>query len=486
MKRLSILIVLLILAVAAVVLVRTSLTRPETASAPPATPIPLDNAGAIQRFAGAIRIPTESKSEQPPDQAVMQIMRDYLQRSFPRVHATMQREVLPDGALLFTWRGRDPMQGPVVLMGHMDVVPAAAETLSQWKHPPYSGDLADGFLWGRGTVDDKIHVLSLLEASETLIARGFTPARTILFAFGDDEENGGRHGAQNIVKLLQSRDVHPEFVVDEGGLIVSAMIPGLSRPIAAIGTAEKGYLDVSLTTHGTGGHSSEPPPHTAIGQLSAALTALEDHPFPSTLPVVIRQQFTSLAPYLPFTRRMALSNLWLFKPVVVSAGLKNQAQAGNYHTTTAETMISGGFKENALPTSARAIINFRILPGDTVDSVLDRVRTTLHDPGVTVANLNPGSSRNPSPTSPLDAAGYRTLATTIHQLFPDAIVLPNLLNAATDSSFYTVLTPNVYRFLAVETDTADLSMVHGLNERIAPEKYLKTVQFTAQLIQNIQ
>ena len=486
MKKAALLLVIAILAVGIIVIARAALLKPTPTSAPAATPIALDDAGAVQRFIAAIRIPTESQYGQPPDQAAMTRFRDQLQQSFPRVHATMQREVLPDGALLFTWKGRDPSLAPVILMGHMDVVPVPTEALPLWKHPPYSGDNADGFIWGRGTLDDKIHMLSLLEAAETLIGRGFTPPRTILFAFGDDEENGGQYGAQKIVKLLKDRGVHPDFVVDEGGIVISGMVPGITRPLALIGIAEKGIVDVELSTTGIGGHSSAPPPHTAIGQLSAALAKLEAHPFPGSITPAGREEYAAIAPYMPFSKRLVLANLWLFGPLVVHMGLKDHEMAGTFHTTTAETMINGGFKSNALPPSARAVVNFRILPGETAASVLERVRSIVADPGVSVSAPDVAETRDPSPISPIDSGGFRTLSTSIHQVFPDAIVSPYLLTAATDSSFYTALTPNVYRFLAVEADPSVLAMIHGLNERVAPEKYLKTVQFTAQMIQNIR
>jgi carboxypeptidase PM20D1 len=335
-------------------------------------------------------------------------------------------------------------------------------------------------------MDDKVHVLSLLEAAETLIGRGFVPARTILFAFGDDEENEGKYGAKEIVALLKSRGVHPGFVIDEGGLIVQGVVPGVDKPVAIIGTAEKGVLDAVLTTHGAGGHSSAPPNHTAIGELSAALAKIEENPFHATLTPVTEQQYATLAPSLPFSKRLVLANLWLFKPLVIYSALGNPEQAGNFHTTIAEDLVSGGFKENALPTSARAVVNFRILPGDTTAGILERLRRTVDDPGVMIADETPNDIRDPSPISPTDSEGYKTLSTTIRQEFPDAIVAPNLLNAATDSTFYTVLTPNVYRFLAVEGDASVLAMIHGINERIPPEKYLKTVEFTVQLMENIR
>jgi carboxypeptidase PM20D1 len=484
-KRVIGVLLLVVLVIVLVVGMRTSRVQPVSVQVPAVAAVVLDDAGAVQRFVGAIRIPTESAYGQPPNADQIGKFRDYLQTSFPHVAAQLPREVLKGGAVIYSWTGRDPAAAPVVLMGHMDVVPVPAEALPQWTHPPYSGEIADGYIWGRGTIDDKIHVLSLLEATETLLAQGFVPARTILFCFGDDEENGGSYGAQQIVAELKARDVHPEFVVDEGGAVVSGIVPGIARPLAIIGTAEKGYLDLSLSTVGVGGHSSEPPAHTAIGRLAAALVKLEAHPFPASLPAVVREQFTAIAPYLPVTKRAVLANLWLFEPLVVKQGVKDPRTAGNYRTTTAETMVSGGFKDNALPPSAKAIVNFRILPGETVESVVQRVRQIVDDPRVTIAIENPSAARNPSPVSPLASAGYETLATTIRELFPTAAISPYLVNAGTDAGFYTALTPNVYRFLALDADASILSMIHGLNERVAPEKYLQTVRFTVQLIENI-
>ena len=485
-KRAIVSVLMLVLVLALVVGVRTLRLRPVSVKVPAVAAVTLDEAGAVQRFVGAIQIPTESVYGQPPNAEQIGKFRDYLQRSFARVAAQLPREVLKDGAVIYTWKGRNESASPVVLMGHMDVVPVPAESLAQWQHAPYSGDLADGYIWGRGTLDDKIHVLSLLEAAETLLGRGFVPARTILFCFGDDEENGGNYGAKEIVAELKARGVHPEFVVDEGGAVVSGIVPGVSQPIAIIGTVEKGYLDVGLTTVGAGGHSSEPPAHTAIGELAAALVKLEAHPFPTSLPVVVREQYAAIAPYLPLAKRAVLANLWLFEPLGVEEGLKDPGSAGSFRTTTAETMVNGGFKDNALPPSAKAIVNFRILPGETTESVVKRVRDIIDDPGVTVAIESPEAARDPSPVSPLGSEGYETLATTIRELFPTAVVSPYQVNAATDAGSYTVLTPNVYRFLGLEADPSILTMIHGLNERVAPDKYLKTVRFTVQLIENIQ
>jgi carboxypeptidase PM20D1 len=487
LKRLFLALCLVVVAVLIVMVVRAEHLRPAPIAAVAApAPLPIDQAGAIARFAAAIRIPTESREDLTINQDAIAKLRDLLQASFPRVHAAMTREVLPSGAMILTWKGRDPSLDPVVLMGHMDVVPADPTTLARWQHPPYSGDIAGGAVWGRGTLDDKSAVLSLLEAAETLLAQGFTPARTVILAFGDDEENGGHQGANNIVKLLQSRGVHAEFVVDEGGAVIKGILPGMDRPVALIGISEKGYVDVSLSTTALGGHSSEPPAHTAIGELAAGLSRLESHPFPGSLPKPVESQLTSFAPYLPFSKRLILANLWLTRPLVIAAGLKDPGMAGGYHTTTAEDIISGGIKANVLPTNAHAIVNFRILPGDTVDSVVDGVRQRVADPGITVANANPAWSHNPSPVSPTDTPGYATLTGTIRQFFPSAVVTPYMVQAATDSSYYYAISPNVYRFSPIEGSMAMMGMVHGFNERMTIANYIHAVQFEAQLLQNIR
>jgi len=471
----------------AVMVFRAVCLKPEPAVAvTPAQPISVDEAGAIQRFAAAVQIPTESREDLTINQEQIGKLRDLFEKSFPRVHATLAREVLPTGAMIFTWKGKDPTADPVILMGHMDVVPADPTTLSRWQHPPYSGDIADGSVWGRGTLDDKSAVLSLLEATETLLAQGFTPARTVILAFGDDEENGGHQGASNIVKLLQSRGVHAEFVVDEGGAVIHGLISGMSQPVALIGISEKGYVDVALSTTALGGHSSEPPAHTAIGELAAGITKLEKHPFPGSLPAPVQAQVTALAPYMTFSKRLVLANLWLTKPLVIDAGLKDPAMASGYHTTTAVDIFNGGIKANVLPTNAHATVNFRILPGDTIDSVLAHVRKEVDDPGIQVENSNPEWSHNPSPVSPTDTPGFTTLVGTIREFFPGVVVTPYMVQAATDSQYYYAISPNVYRFSPIEGSLSMMGMVHGFNERMTTANYVHAVQFEAQLLQDIK
>ncbi len=485
-KRLLFAVSLIVLLLAAVCVLRTLLIRPSAKVTATAPHVALNEAGAVQRLAGAIRIQTISEPLMPPNEAAMAELRSYLEKSFPRVHAAVKREVVNDGsgmgALLFTWQGSDASLAPLLLMGHMDVVPVDATSLSRWKHAPFAGEVADGYVWGRGASDDKAAVMSVLEAAESLLAQGFTPKRTLIFAFGDDEENDGK-GAEHLAALLASRGVHPEMVMDEGGFIARGLVPGVPGDVALISIAEKGIASVQLQVNAPGGHSSRPPKQTAIGRLSAAMVRLEQRQMSARITPAAAQMLDALAPSMGFMERMVVANRWLLGPLLVRS--LEQTPSGNalVRTTTALTMMNAGVKDNVLPTQATAVVNFRILPGDTVDDVMDHVRGVVDDPEVKVS-LYPSASGNPSPVSPTDADGYRLLTETIQKFFPQAPVTPNLLVARTDSVHYYKLTPKVYRFFPAVRDEQDVAAVHGINERMSVENYLRAVQFMAALMQD--
>ena len=182
-----------------------------------------------------------------------------LQTKFPRTHAALKREVVNELSLLYTWEGADPKAKPIMLLAHQDVVPIAPGTEGDWQAPAFSGEVKDGFVWGRGSWDDKGNLLSQLEAVEMLVASGYKPPRTIYLAYGADEEVGGFRGAAKISALLQSRGVQLDFVIDEGLLVLDGVMPGIAKPTALIGVAEKGYMSVVLKMSATPGHSSMPP-----------------------------------------------------------------------------------------------------------------------------------------------------------------------------------------------------------------------------------
>jgi carboxypeptidase PM20D1 len=483
MKRLLKLAALALLILLAVLVFRALLVRSRQVTAPPVAKMTLDETAAAARLAGALRFETISREGTGPlDPAPFLALHRYLADNFPRVQTALTREVVAGYSLLYTWKGRDPSLPPILLTSHLDVVPVESGTEGSWTVPPFDGRIAGGYVWGRGAVDDKCGVTGLLEAVETLLAEGFQPERTVLLAFGHDEEVGGLQGAQALAALLEQRGIRPSFILDEGGAIVVGMVPGIERPVAMVGTAEKGFVNVELVAESKGGHSSMPPRHTAIGEIAAAIAALEEHPLPSRIAGATRASYETLAPEMPFVPRLLLSNLWLVGPVLERGFAADPAGNARIRTSTAATMIQGGVKENVLPLRARAVVNFRILPGDTVAGVLAHVRRTV---GVGVKVAQEGRHAiEPSATSDTDAAEYRLLQRTVAQVFPGTLVSPNLLSGGTDTRHYERLTANIYRFVPVHANAKDLLRIHGTDERVAVADYAGAVRFYAQLLRN--
>jgi len=472
------------IAVAAIVVARTLTVRSVQITVEPTPKIPVD-LGAIERLAGAIRLPTVSRADgRHCDAAALDALHRHLQASFPQVHAVLNREIVNGHSLLFTWKGEEKSATPILLMGHMDVVPIEPGTESAWTHGPFSGDVADGFVWGRGALDDKVGVLAILEAVEILLEQGFRPKQTVILAFGHDEEIGGVAGAGQIAALLKSRGVRLEYALDEGMMITQGVIPGLDRPAALIGIAEKGYASVELAAASPGGHSSMPPPQTAAGIIAAAVTALESHPMPAALDGPVAKLFDRLAPEMPFWSRLPLANQWLFSRLIVGQLEKSPTTNATVRTTTAATIIAGGVKDNVLPAHARAVINFRIKPGDTVGDVLAHVKKVVNDRRVEIKLLEPGIGQEPSPQSSTAASGFRTIERTIRQVMPESVVTPALVIGATDTRHYQDLADQVYRFLPFLLHPDDLRRIHGTNERIAVESYRDCVRFYVQLLIN--
>lgn len=447
--------------------------------------VTVDPEAAAGRLAGALRIATVSEGETYPVRAAeFAELHAYLESQFPRVHRALHREIIGGHSLLYTWLGRNSAAAPVVLIGHLDVVPVEPGTESAWQHPPFSGAVVDGFVWGRGAIDDKFTVLGLLEAAESLLAENFQPQRTIYFGFGHDEEIGGNRGAAAIAAELERRGVTAEFVLDEGGAVMQETIPGLNTPVACIGVAEKGSVSVRLEARAVGGHSSAPPPHTAVGKVAAAVAALERRPMPPRLSEPVRAMLAYVAPELPlFPLRLVMANLWLFEPFLVRTLTAEPATNATVRTSTAATMIGGGIKENVLPASAWAVVNYRILPGDTVANVLDHVRSVVSDPDIEIAAL-PGG-REPTSVSPTEVSAFSLLARTIRATFPEAVVAPYLTIGGTDVRHYQRVSRNLYRFMPLLADRTDLARMHGKNERVSIQGYAKGVQFYARLLASL-
>lgn len=488
MKRILGAVGLIVVAVLGVMTVRTlRVAAPSVIVTDTSAAITVDTAAAAARLAGAIRYPTVSmESGAAVDTAAFLGLHDHLRSSFPLVHASLSREVVGGLSLLYTWSGADPRLAPAVLMGHMDVVPVPEANRSEWSHGPFDGHVADGFVWGRGTLDDKTTVLSILEAVETLLEGGHKPVRTIYLAFGHDEEVGGVYGARAIVSKLVSEDVKPALVLDEGGFMAAGLMPGLAQRAAIVGIAEKGYVSLELKAHAAGGHSSMPTERTAIGALSRAIARLEAHPFPSRLDGPTRRMIEAMAPYMPFPRRMMIANLWLTGPVVSRSLGGNPLGSALMHTTAAPTMLSAGIKDNVLPPEATAVVNFRIQPGETVASVMARVTEVVSDSLITVSPLG-GTGVDPSPVSNVDSQAWELLAGTIRSMVPgeQPPVIPYLVMGGTDAKYWGAHSDRVFRFLPIPLGEGDRERIHGVNERISTADYATSVAFFARLIRGV-
>jgi carboxypeptidase PM20D1 len=466
-----------------VVAARTATFRTAPVAAP-RVPEEALRPGYAERLAAAVQLPTVS-GEDPAgiDPRPFLALHRQLEEDFPATHAALRREVIGGLSLLFTWPGSDPALQPILLMGHTDVVPVEPGTEEQWTHRPFSGAIAQGYVWGRGTTDDKPTVLGTLEAVEMLLNEGFQPRRTVLLAFGHDEEVGGSEGARAIATLLRERGVRLAMVLDEGGVIGDGLLPGLRPPTALVGVAEKGYASVELIARASGGHSSMPPPSTAIGTLAAAITRLEERQMPARLDGASRDLFLNIGPELPLAQRAAFANLWLTRPLVLRQLAGTPSSNAMVRTTSAATLVQGGTRDNVLPGRASAVVNFRILPGDSVEGVLNHVRAVVGGDGVTVRLA--GEAWNPSPVSPHDGPEFAAIERTIRGLVPNALVTPYLVLGATDARHYAGLTDNVFRFLPIRMDPAALERIHGTNERIAVEDYALAIRFYRRLIREM-
>jgi carboxypeptidase PM20D1 len=477
----SLLVIVVILS--GVIAFNTFSNEPYIVQAKPAELSAINLTAVAQRLSAAIKIKTVSVAlDEAPAAEEFAKLHDLINQSFPLVASQLKREVVNDHSLLYTWKGSDETLMPAMLLAHTDVVPVEPGTEGNWTHDAYSGEIADGAIWGRGSLDDKFSVFAILEAAELQLASGFNPKRTLYFAFGHDEEVGGKTGAAEISKLLESRGIRLAFTLDEGMVIVDGIMPGVEKPIAFIALAEKGYLTLKLTANAEGGHSSLPPKKTAIGNLARAINRLEDNRLPASLKSPAADMFETLSPHMTLPLKAIISNRWLLDPFLVSELGKGGATNALVRTTTAVTIIEGGTKDNVLPAEATAILNFRLLPGTSINDVVEHVQTVIEDPDITV-EIEQGNE--PSPISDSNAEGYALIEKTIRQVFPDVLIAPGLMLAGSDSKNYENVADNSYRFVPIRFSQADLSRVHGTNERILIENYGEIIQFYRQLMTNV-
>ena len=482
MKRIVQAVLILFLALAGVVVIRALLLKPVDEEVLAAVDVPVRD-GAVERFAGSLRFATVSHGDASLfEPAPFQAFREYLAETFPLVHQGLELEIVGGHTLLFTWPGSDPDLAPVILLAHHDVVPIEPGTEGDWTHPPFSGLVFEGEVWGRGAMDNKASLMGTLEAAETLLEGGFNPARTLIFSSGHDEEVGGLRGARAVATLLEERGNRGAFVLDEGMAIVEGSLPGVEGPVALIGLAEKGYVSVQLSVEVESGHSSTPPAVTTVGTIARAVSRLEENRMTPRLEGPTRMLLDAVAPVQPFGMRLIMANLWLFKGAVTRIMASSPETDASVRTTTAPTLLRAGVKDNILPSQAFAVVNFRIIPGESSQDVLRHVEETVDDPNVQF-EVYQETVTEPSPVSSMDGYGYGELRATIQEVFPGTAVAPFITLAGTDSKHFVGVADDVYRFAPIRFSPGTSAGIHGTNERILAEDYLDMVRFYTRLME---
>lgn len=440
-----------------------------------------------QNLAAAIRFRTitVAPGDPRPGQEEPWIqLHQWLEETYPAAHAAMQKELVPGTlTLLYTWEGSDPTLKPILLMAHQDVVPVNIGTEGDWTGAPFEGEIIGGYIYGRGTIDDKGSLVALMEAAEALAGSGFQPRRTVYFMFGHDEEVSGS-GAETGIALLKARGIEPEMALDEGFMIVDPS-PLTGKPMGFIGIAEKGYLTLEIIATGQGGHSSTPPRDSAAVRLARAVVALDDNQMKADFSKPpVSDLFRSAANDMPFMQKMAFANLWLFEGMIDQQMSGIPAGNAMIRTTTAPTMLAGSAKENVLAQRASAVVNFRIHPNNTEEDILEHVRTvTAGIPGIEIKAGQQGiRGEGASPVSPTDNLAYAVLASVAEATSGGAPAAPGLVLGATDARYASAITPNVYRFAPAIMSPDDLTGFHGTNERLAVENMGRLATGYAQII----
>lgn len=483
-KRLLIVVAMAVLVFAGVLTANALVLPSKQVTVTPAPALTVDLDAAVARLSKAVTFKTISYQDPAEfDGDAFAGMHTFMAEAYPKLHAALQLERVGTHSLLFTWPGTDPALKPIVLLAHQDVVPVVPGTEDDWEQDAYSGVVADGFIWGRGTLDDKSSLFSILEAVEMLLAEGKQPKRTVILFFGHDEEVSGIFGASAAADLLHMRGVEAEFVLDEGGAIVSGAMPGLDAPVATIGVAEKGYMTVKLAVKMDGGHSSQPPRATAIGILSRAIARLEEHQMPGGIQGLSEDMLMHVGPEMSFGMRMIIANLWLTRPLVQWQFGGSPVMNAFMRTTTAPTIIQGGSKENVLPPEVMAIINFRILPGDSREDIVAHIQSVVRDDRVQIEPFMDQASEA-SIVSPSEGPQFEVIARTVREVVPDVVTTPYLVLGATDSRYFTKISPNVYRFAPMTIHNEDLKRMHGTNERLGTKAYGTMIRFYHRLLEN--
>ena len=451
----------------AVTLVRAAFWTPEKVEFEPLPDEQVDVDKYRKDLSDAIKIKTISNVDvDKVDWNEFKRLHALFEERFPLVYKNLKCEEISLASLLFTWKGKNPDLEPIALLGHQDVVPVAEGTEGDWTHPAFDGVDDGEFVWGRGALDMKNHLIAVLESVEALLAEGFEPERTVYLCFGHDEEivAAPTSGAGSIAAVLKERGVHLDSVIDEGGAILNLHVGNiLNKKLAGVGIAEKGYVDYRVSVSAKGGHSSQPPEHTALGALADVIKDIEGHQFKAKMPAFVYELFTKIGKNVSYPARIVTCNLWLLKPLITAVMRKIPPAASLIHTTTAVTMAEGSPAANVLPQKASVTVNFRMMPGVTIKNVEEHIRKCVRNKDIEVEYLK---GKEASKVSPTDSRSFKILEEICTRTDRDLLVAPYLVMGGTDAYHYEEVCDNIYRFAPFVMDTKLLLTTHGTDERI--------------------
>ncbi len=470
-----------------VLVLRTLSFSPSPAVSAPALTLNADRSAVSNHLAEAIRMQTISYDNSARrDSARFRQFIQWLQQTYPLQQHGLELTAVNELTLLYRWPGKDRSKPAVLLSAHYDVVPVTPGTEKRWQHPPFAGVVADGFVWGRGAMDDKGAVIAMLEAISLLLQQGYQPPHDVYLALTHDEEIGSSEGAAAVAALLQQRQVALAWSLDEGSFILRQMVPGVSADIASINVAEKGFLNLQLSVASPGGHSSMPATDTAVSILARALVRLTEQQIDGGIDGLTADFYDQLGPHMAWPQRLLLANRWLFGSLLEHELSKMPTANAMLRTTTAPTMLSGSIKANVLPQQASAVVNFRLHPRDSIESVLAHARRVIADARVELTVLQ---GLPPSRVSAQQADGFAQISAAAQRSAPaprtDLIVVSGLTIGGTDSRFYENVANNSYRFNPMVLTSAELGGFHGDNERISQDNLLRAVGFYHTLLSSL-
>jgi len=445
--------------------------------------INVDRDSIVQHMSEAIKFQTVSSSQKTISEATFLRFISWIKLTYPSLFNKLEVKQIEGYSLFLKWQGSNDSLKPILLTAHYDVVPVISGTESLWRYPPFSGNVAEGYVWGRGALDDKSAVISMLEAASILEKEGFQPERSIYFSFGHDEELGGINGAGKVVEFAKDNNIQFLWSLDEGAFLFEGMIPGVEQIMGTINIAEKGSVTLKVIATAEGGHSSMPPKQTAVGILAEAIIKLENNPMAGGLDGLSSYLLDEASRYMPFSKRMLFANQWLFKKLIENKLSDSVVMKAQMITTTAPTMLSASPKANVLAIEAVATVNFRIHPRDNIESIIEHVNRVISNPDVRVEQVE-GWGNPASKISSIESIGYKILVQSTYEIHDSVVLTPGLMIAASDSRHYSQISENSYRFNPMLVTPDDIASFHGTNEKISIENLILATKVYSRIMVN--